>query len=1018
MSSLLSFSAAAMAAGPALDVSQYAHKAWKVRDGFVDGVISSLAQTSDGYLWLGTEFGLVRFDGEERSEWQPPRGQALPSNRIYSLLGARDGTLWIGTSRGLASWKDGKLSRYAQLDGLTVRAAMVEDHEGTVWAGGQSSSANGKLCSFRANAVQCYGDDGSLVSGVSGLYEDRSHRLWVGVRNGLWQWLPGPPKFYPAQAPAANNGGIQGLAESEDGSLLFGSQNGIGRLAGGEIGDSALAGASPLTALRLLRHADGSLWVGTADAGLVHIRPGRIDRFSQGDGLSGDFITALLVDREGSIWVATAGGLDRFREAAVSTLSLNQGLLNASVLSVLADRDGSVWLSTRRGLNRWKDGEITIFGDGPPSARPGLLNGDYAGSMFQDSRGRVWASTLREFGYLENGRFIPVKSVPGGAVYAIAEDAAGSLWIANREQGLMHLARDGAVERTSWAELGRHDPAMALAPDPGGNGVWIGFNQGGVLYFAGGRVQRLFAPVDGLGPGRVNDLHFDPGGALWAATEGGLSRLKDGRAVTLNAAKGLPCDGVHCMMTGDDGAVWLYTACGLVRLARSELDAWAVAAENGKDAPVRPTLFNSSDGVRSQEETGGYTPHGVRSADGRLWFLPSDGASVLNPRHIPFNSTIPPVHIQRITANRQTHELDGSKSEIVRLPALIRDLEIDYTALSLAVPEKVHFRYKLEGRDPEWQDVGTRRQAFYTDLGPRTYRFRVIACNNSGVWNEAGSFVDFNIAPAFYQTTLFRLSCVTAFLVALWALYRARLKRMAAQFNIRLEERVNERTRIARELHDTLLQSFQAVLLKFAAFSFRLADHPEVQKQLDTIVAQAREAVTEGRDAVQGLRASTIVANEMAQAIRAFGEELTAAPAPESHQSARFDVVVEGSSRDLVPLVRDEVYRIACEAVRNAYRHGQSERIEAAIVYGDRHFRLRIADNGIGIDPGILSAGRRPGHHGLPGMKERAHLAGGELIIRSKPGSGTEIELKIPASIAYQAPGAAAKRRPADTHSA
>ena len=461
------------------------------------------------------------------------------------------------------------------------------------------------------------------------------------------------------------------------------------------------------------------------------------------------------------------------------------------------------------------------------------------------------------------------------------------------------------------------------------------------------------------------------------------------------------------MLQDDAQTTWLYTTCGLVRLEQSELDAWAAAVDQRRDGAqsIHATVFDSSDGVRSLEDNGGYTPHAVKSSDGRLWFLPSDGASVIDPQHLPTNGLIPPVHIEKITANRKQYEVRSGQAGSLQLPALIRNLEIDYTALSLAAPEKVRFRYRLDDHDHEWQDVGTRRQAFYTDLSPGTYRFHVTACNNSGVWNEAGTFVDFAIAPAYYQTMLFRLLCASVFVAGLWALYRLRVRRFARQFSIRLEERVSERTRIARELHDTLLQSFQGVLMKFSVFSLKLTKQPELYRQLEAIVTQARQAVIEGRDAVHGLRSSTMCTNEMAQDIRSFGEALTAEPSSSLNGATRpgFRVSVDGEARDLAPIVRDEVYRIACEAVRNAYRHGQAARIEAAIHYGGRHFRLRVVDDGKGIDPKILSEGGREGHQGLPGMNERAKLAGGKLVIHSKSGSGTEIEVNIPAALAYLA---------------
>ncbi|HXR10039.1 MAG TPA: triple tyrosine motif-containing protein, partial [Candidatus Acidoferrales bacterium] len=339
-------------------------------------------------------------------------------------------------------------------------------------------------------------------------------------------------------------------------------------------------------------------------------------------------------------------------------------------------------------------------------------------------------------------------------------------------------------------------------------------------------------------------------------------------------------------------------------------------------------------------------------------------------------------------------------------PARVRDLEIDYTALSLVAPEKMKFRYQLEGYDRDWQDAGNRRQAFYTNLPPRNYRFRVRASNNSGMWNEAGAFLDFSIAPAYYQTGWFRASVAAAILIMLAAAYQLRLRYLKQQFHIRMEERVNERTRIARDFHDTLLQSFQGVLLKFQAVRYLLQDRPaEAGTKLDAAIEEARQAIIEGRDAVEGLRSSTVIANDLAQAIGQLGEQLIAdqkgQPGPE------FRVEVQGKSRDLLPLVRDEVYRIAGEAVRNAFRHSRAGRIEVEIRYDQRELLLRVRDNEKGIDAKILEAGGRAGHHGLPGMQERAKLSGGKLTVWSELDSGTEIELTIPGSLAYAKAAAA-----------
>ena len=372
---------------------------------------------------------------------------------------------------------------------------------------------------------------------------------------------------------------------------------------------------------------------------------------------------------------------------------------------------------------------------------------------------------------------------------------------------------------------------------------------------------------------------------------------------------------------------------------------------------------------------------------------------MINPRHLPFNRLPPPVHVEQITANRKTYEATPDANGQVRLPPRLRDLQIDYTALSFVAPEKVLFRYKLEGWDRDWQDAGTRRQAFYTNLSPNDYRFRVVACNNSGVWNEAGAVLDFYVNPAYYQTWWFRALCVAAFLALLWGLYQFRLRQLARQFSIRLEERVNERTRSARELHDTMLQTFQGVLLKFYGLSVMLANRPEAQQKLEGLFEQGQQAINEGREAVLGLRSSTVIASDLARAFTTFGEELAAKQ--DSHNPVAFQVEVEGETRDLHPILRDEVYRIACEALRNAFQHSGAARIEVGIHYDDRQFWVCIRDNGKGIDPKVLDAGGREGHYGLPGMHERAKLAGGRLVVRSRVNSGTEAEIIIPAARAY-----------------
>ena len=946
-----------------------------------------MAQTTDGYLWLGTEFGLLRYDGIRNVPWQPPSGQQLPAMTILSLLAARDGSLWIGTSKGVAKWKDGKLTVYAELAEKYI-FKIIEDREGTIWASGIAITT-GRLCAIQNSSVRCDGDDGVLGRGAYNLFEDSKGNLWAGMKDGVWRYRPGPPKFYPL---AGEPDGIQGIGEDVDGTLLIGWKGGIHKFVDGKTEPYALSGiAGQFKARRILRDRDGGLWVGTSDRGLVHVHQGRADVFASVDGLSGENIYSLFEDREGNIWTATSNGLDRFRDFAVVKFSARQGLSSDFVGSVLAAKDGSVWLGTFGGLQRWDKGSITNFGGG----NDGKINGLHPNSLFQDDSGRIWVSTQTGFGYLQNDRFRSVSSV-AGAVTATAQDTAGNIWIANEHTALFQLRGETVVQQIPWADLGHKNPASALVADPVRGGIWIGFRLSGVAYFKDNKIGESYSPANGFAEGRVNYLLFDRDGALWSATEGGLSRLKDGRVTTLTSTNGLPCDTIHWMISDKTDSFWMDTACGLVRITRNELEKWVLAVERDKAANPRVqfSVLDSSDGVRSVSSGTHFSPPVTQSADGKLWFSGLEGVNVIDPNHPSFNNVPPPVHVEQFIADRKTY--DATSNGTLRLPPLIRDLQIDFTALSLVAPEKNRFRYRLEGRDSDWQEVTNRRQVFYNDLPPGDYRFRLMASNNSGLWNEAGTYFDFNIAPTYYQTTWFRLAAIIVFLLVLAAIYQLRLRQVARQVRARMEERLDERERIARDLHDTLLQSVQGLILKFHAISKQIPNDSPAYNALEKTLDHADEVLAEGRDRIRNLRVDTVSLSDLPAAFRSVAAETS------EGRDTIFKTVVEGHVRDLHPLVLEECYCIGREAIINALSHSEGQNVEAEIAYDSRQFRLRVRDNGRGIDPKILEAGGRSGHWGLQGMHERAQKIGAQLKFWSRPETGTEVELTVPGATAYR----------------
>ena len=762
---------------------------------------------------------------------------------------------------------------------------------------------------------------------------------------------------------------------------------------------------------RLLRDRDGGVWAGSASGGaVVHVHRGITDVFGRSDGLSGNVVNALFEDREGSVWVATSEGLDRFHDISAATLSVGQGLSNAYISSVLATKDGSVWAGTSDGLNRWTDGHVTVYRErgaqtaGERSSRvsrtvrevngPGMpAEGVF--SIFEDSLGRVWVSTRRGVGYILNDRFAPLAGVPGGITRAIVEDKQGNLWIANQDSGLFRVpAHIRDVRQIPWATLGHQGPVSAVVADPREAGVWLGFVRGGVARFVGDAIRESYAARDGLPAGKVAHLWLDTNDTLWVATDGGLSRVRNGRVATLNSANGLPCDGVEWGVEDDDHAFWLGTECGLVRISHGELNAWAGAIDEHRplNRALQTTVFDITDGVRTWVGANYFTAPAVKSPDGRLWYISPDGLGVIDPRHLPFNKLPPPVNIERITADRKTYDADSTGSGHLNLPALVRDLEIDYTALSLVAPEKNRFRYKLEGYDRDWQDSGNRRQAFYTNLAPGSYRFRVKASNNSGVWNETGASLDFSIAPAYYQTAWFRTLAVVTFLALLWSAYRIRLRvierhqaDITALNESLMKAQEQERTRIAGELHDGVMQQISALSLVLG--TGKRQPEAEAKKTMADVQRKLIEVGTEVRQLSHNLHPPMLKDAGLPEALRGYCEEFSRV------RNIPVSCHADERVKDLSRGAALAVYRIAQEAMGNAVTHGAAQHVDVRLSRSNGLVALTVTDDGKGFDANRIGGVRGLG---LINMRERARQLNGRFELNSEPGRGTTVRVTIP----------------------
>ena len=975
---------------PSLDITQYAHTAWTIREGAFRGNIYSIAQTPDAYLWLGTEFGLLRFDGNRSIPWQPPAGQHLPGSAITRLLAARDGTLWIGTDAGLVSWNGAKLTRYSDLDNQLV-ATLLQDHEGTLWAGALAAPT-GRLCAIRSGGMQCYGQDGTLGRTVLSLYEDSTGNLWAGTQTGLWRWRPGLPTHYTVPGTELND-----LNAGDEGELFVAMPGGMRQFVRGKSELYPMLGGKPINANRFLRDHDGGLWIGTLDRGLIHVHHGRTDVFSRADGLSGDLIFSLFEDREGNVWASTNGGLDRFRDLTVSTISLKQGLSTDLAWSVLAARDGSVWIGTGDGLNKWNNGQISTIHN-----ESGRLD-NVPQSLFQDNHDRIWVFMDDGLAYLENDRLVPVsgvRAVHGRKVHSIAGDKAGNLWL-SESWNLLHSVDGRSFEQISWSRLGRMESASVLLSDREPGGLWLGFwRGGGVLYFKDGQVRASYTSANGLSSGAVTDLRLDRDGALWVATQGVLDRVKDGRITTLTTRDGLPCNIVLWTMEDDDHSLWLYTPCGLVRIARTELDAWLADPKR----TMETTVWDGPDGVKLRSTAASnYAPRVAKSADGKVWFVTGDGVQVVDPRHLPFNKLPPPVHIEQVTADHKLfwQNLWSEASSNLRLPRLTRDLEIDYTALSLVAAEKVRFKYKLEGYDGDWQDAGNRRQAFYTNLSPTNYRFRVIACNNSGVWNETGASIDFSIAPAYYQTGWFRTLCGAVLVTMVCVIYSLRvqvleerhrvLERHKAEISA-LNERLMkaqeaERMRISGELHDGVLQQITSLTLRLGKVRRQEPPDSEDRATISGLQQQLIQIGTDIRHLSHELHPALLQEAGLPAALSAYCEEFSKVRGLPVSCEADESVV------ELSPGAALCIYRIAQEALGNAAKYSEAKKVEVRLTRSNGTVFLSVSDDGVGCTPDEL---RGSGGLGVINMRERVLQLQGKFEFDSAPGCGTTVKVEVP----------------------
>ena len=987
----LSTSGAAADLNPDVLLHQLNHRAFTSAEGAPSNILA-LAQTSDGILWIGAGNGLTRFDGARFMPYPGSSEEPLRSTYITSLAAAPDGGLWIGFGFGGASFlKGGHLRNYVAGDGFpdgTVRQ-FAWDRDGSLWA-----CVRGGLAHFDGEQWGKVALDNKPF--CAGVLVDRRGTLWVATEDALLARLAGERRFHEVERLEFGFASShQTLVEAPDGKIWFAAYNARKLI---RIDQPAALQGSVVVTLSgfagdaiepLVFDGEGNLWTrpSTSAESLLLRLPARElgdeaeqqvmvtpEIFSHTDGLSGH-VGPIMEDREGNVWVGTTMGLDRFSHSNVM-----RGPASCETPALAAGESGALWLACPYGAamtSELRDGAVVSQQETPPFS-----------VAYRDPGGEVWFGGANELGHVEGGRIVLTRLPPhlsGTSIRALVRDRGGAMWASVVGKGVFRYL-DG-----KWSEYGDVSAlprGYATVEVADGGTLWFGYRNSRIARLKGGLVQ-LFDRTHGLEVGTVESI-LAKGEDVWAGGELGLAHLHHGRFVPIHSTSGAPFSGISGIVQARSGDLWLNGIEGIVRIPREE-----IAHVNLDPAyPVRCDIFNYLDGVPGTAPPARPLPSAIETTDGRVWFSVTGGVVSIDVTHLARNALPPPVTIWSFTAGHQQFADLGRE---LRLPIHTTNLQIDYSAGSLTVPERVQFRYKLEGSDREWQDAGTRREALYNNLGPGHYTFRVIASNNDGVWNTKGAAVGFTILPAFYQTRWFYALCALACIALLTGLYRVRVRQVAAQVRGRLEARLAERERIARELHDTLLQGVQGLIWRFQAAADRISPPDQPARQLmEQSLDRADKLLAESRDKVKDLRTGACEIAELTQALAAEGEQLA------QQYSAKFRLSVQGALRVLHPIVREEGFLIAREALGNAFRHSGAKNIEAGVTYDDAALHVRVRDDGRGISASVLESGGTPGHYGLIGMRERAKKLGGHLEIWSKPGAGTEIALRVPAHVAYR----------------
>jgi signal transduction histidine kinase/ligand-binding sensor domain-containing protein len=975
----------AFALDPTEALSELVHTQWTTRQGAPEG-INAIVQGADGYLWLGTEIGLYRFDGNRFQQFvRPDNGQFITED-VSALYATAAGGLWIGLQTGGAYFYDGRrIIHYGSGSGLSGHSVLnfAVRLDGSVWA-----QTGAGLYYLQNEHWHQAGTDWNYPATTGyAAFVDRQGTLWSREEEGTF-FLPRDGHVFQKSPVPGGQGWIQSSPDGEvwvaDFHLGLLTLTGPTRVITGQSLDKSITQTGGVFCF----DKDGSLWTlvlagrppqaylirATRMAHSDRSKDLGVQRLQVSDSLITGGANAMLEDTEGDIWVAGDGGLDRFRanklHAAVTPVAIGNS-------AIMVDAQGSVLLSS------YVEGRLFAQGQSTPSMLPRLsdVSGRFS-ALLADNDGGVLVALESSEASLEkylNGKIVNANAPLGvHGAQAIAKDSSGALWISLIGVGVYKRENGTWTRNGGLTGLPAGAPLFMIADSS--DRMWFGYPDNKLLRITSGKVQE-FGVEDGLAVG--NPLFLTVRGAhTWIGGSNGTMYYDGKRFWPITDSDGLGFPGVSGIVEDNEGGLWLNGATSLAHLAPKQVQDFVLSPRS----PVESERLDYQDGRIGTAEQLRPLPSAVEGGDGRVWVTTAVGEYWIDPKHIARHLTPPPVFVTSIVSAGTHYD----PADVTAFPVRTSSFEVDYTALSLSNASRVRFKYKMDGVDRSWQDAGSRRQAFYTNIAPGSYKFHVIAANEDGVWNEAGATASFTIPPTFFQTRLFIALCVLGAILVLWQLFRLRL----LQLQGRIGARHQERERIARELHDTLIQSTQGMILMFQGFAGELPRSEDMRQRMEGALDKADTLLNEARDRVNDLRI-TAFDSDIEQAFARAGEELFLG------RGTEFSILISGAVRTLMPHIADDVYRIGREALINAANHSSASRIEVEIAFEANDLRIRVRDNGAGLTKEVIEGGRSR-HFGIQGMRERAARIGGRFYIWSGQGSGTEIELTIPAARAYR----------------